>query len=240
MGDDKPRLTRLMAILTQLQSSRLLTASEIAERHDISIRTVYRDIRTLGQSGVPIITVEGKGYSIMDGYKLPPVKFTQDEANAIITAAHLILKNKDLSLVKHYESAVTKIKATLGSSQQARTELLSERIQVRNNFQGEKNSHFLIQLQTTISDAQVVRIDYLSLNHQYSKREIEPFALYTKSNWVLIAFCRKRKDFRTFRLDCIQSLHVTDERFSPHGITLEEYLKQCSDNWKDTPDIPLT
>lgn len=73
MAKAKPRLSRLTAILTQLQSKRLLTAREIAEKYKISIRTVYRDIRTLESSGIPIITVEGQGYSIMEGYKIPPV-----------------------------------------------------------------------------------------------------------------------------------------------------------------------
>ncbi len=92
--ENKPRLTRLTAILTQLQSQRLLTAIEMAKKHNISIRTVYRDIRTLEKSGVPIVSEEGKGYSIMDGYKLPPVMFTQEEANALITVEQLIKKTQ--------------------------------------------------------------------------------------------------------------------------------------------------
>ena len=98
MQKDKPRLARLTAILTQLQSKRILTAREIAEKHDVSIRTVYRDIRTLESSGIPIITEEGKGYALMEGYNIPPVMFTEEEANALITAEQLINKNKDNSL----------------------------------------------------------------------------------------------------------------------------------------------
>lgn len=109
MAKDKPRLARLTAIITQLQSKRIVTARDIAEKYDISIRTVYRDIRTLEESGIPIVTEEGKGYSIMEGYKLPPVMFTEEEANALITAEQLLLKNKEQSLVEHYKSAVTKI-----------------------------------------------------------------------------------------------------------------------------------
>jgi predicted DNA-binding transcriptional regulator YafY len=76
MEKDKPRLARLTAILTQLQSKRVVSAREIAEKHDVSIRTIYRDIRILEQSGIPIFTQEGKGYSIVENYKLPPVMFT--------------------------------------------------------------------------------------------------------------------------------------------------------------------
>lgn len=241
MAEDKPRLTRLTAILTQLQSKRIVTAKDIAEKHEVSIRTVYRDIRTLEQSGIPIITEEGKGYSIMEGYRLPPVMFTEEEASALITAEQLILKNKDQSFSEYYQNAVLKVKSVLKLSQKAKIEFLSQRIQVRNNQKNEKSSNYLIQLQSTIADFQVVKINYISLDHQQSERKVEPFALYTtRDNWVLIAFCRTKNDFRSFRLDCIQNLHTTDEYFEPHDITLEQYLEECRRKWKDTPDTPLT
>ena len=163
MDKEKPRLARLTAILTQLQSKRIVKAKDIAERHHVSIRTVYRDIRTLEKSGIPIVTEEGKGYSIMEGYKIPPVMFTQEEANALITAEQLIRQNKDQSLAEHYESAITKIKSVLNYTQKEKTELLTNRLQVRNNRENRKTSNFLIQLQATISNYQIVRIDYLSL-----------------------------------------------------------------------------
>ena len=228
MPEGKPRLTRLSAILTQLQSKQLVTARDIATRHNISIRTVYRDIRTLEQSGIPIVTQEGRGYSIMEGYKLPPVMFTEEEANALITAELLIQKNKDQSFSQHYENAITKIKSVLQYTQKEKIELLADRIQVRNNPKEEKTSNYLIQLQSTIANFQVVKMDYRSLNNEASQRDIEPFALYTtQGNWILIAFCRKRNDFRAFRLDCIQGLRILDEQFEPHKMTLEEYLEEC-------------
>ena len=82
MDKEKPRLEWLTDILTQLQSKRIVTVKDIAEKHNVSIRTVYRDIWTLIKSGIPIVTEEGKENSIMEGYKIPPVMFTLDEANA--------------------------------------------------------------------------------------------------------------------------------------------------------------
>jgi predicted DNA-binding transcriptional regulator YafY/predicted transcriptional regulator YdeE len=240
VAEDKPRLTRLAAIVTQLQSKRIVTARDIAQKHKVSIRTVYRDIRAIEQSGVPVVTEEGKGYSIMEGYNLPPVMFTEEEANALITAEHIILKNKDESFGRHYQNAVMKIKAILKPTQIIKTELLSSRIQIRNNPEGEKNSDYLIRLQSTIANFQVVKINYLSLDNVPSEREIEPFALYTtRENWILIAFCRMRNDFRAFRLDCIKQIGITDEHFEPHKITLEQYLEECRKKCQ-TPDIPLT
>jgi len=226
MAEEKPRLARLTAIITQLQSKSIVTAKEIAERHNVSIRTVYRDIRTLEKSGIPVFTVEGKGYSIMEGYNIPPVMFTEEEANALITAEQLIKRNKDESLVKHYENAVLKIKSVLKGSQKEKVELLSDRIQIRFNYTNEKTSNYLIQLQSTISNYQNVKIDYHSLEGKDTTRTIEPFALYTtQGNWIIIAFCKLRKDFRAFRLDCIKKLQILETNFEPHPMTLQEYFR---------------
>lgn len=232
MSEEKPRIARLTAIIAQLQSSRLVTAREIADRHQVSIRTIYRDIRTLEQSGVPIHTEEGQGYKILDSYRLPPVMFSEEEAYAMITAEQLIQKNKDASLIAHYSNAAMKIKAVLKYSQKEKTELLTQRIQVRNNRTNEKTSHYLIQLQKAISDFQAMQLDYLSLDQQSSQRTIEPFALYTtKDNWILIAFCRSKQDFRAFRLDRIQALEPLNIRFQPHDMTLQQYLDQCREKY---------
>lgn len=240
MSKGKPRLVRLTAILTQLQSKRILTAREIAEKHDVSIRTVYRDIRTLEQSGIPIYTQEGKGYSIQEGYSLPPIMFSEQEANALITAQQIIGRNKDKSLTDQYTSAIEKIKAVMKFSQKDKTQLLSERIQIGAYKGLDKTSDYLMQIQTTIINYQLIIIVYLSLADQRTKRKIEPFALlHSKGNWVLIAFCRLRKEFRAFRLDCIQSLIETSQTFEPHKITLQEYFDQNRKNWV-SPDIPMT
>lgn len=241
MAKDKPRLTRLAAILTQLQSKRIVTARDIAEKHDISIRTVYRDIRTLEQSGVPIVTEEGKGYSIIEGYSLPPVMFSEEEANALITAEKIINKNKDGSLVKHYTNAIEKLKAVMRSNQKEKTELLTERIHIRNNRYNLKTSDFLVTLQTTITNYKVIHLEYCSLQNQRTQRDVEPFALFsTNENWLLVGYCRNKKAFRAFRLDCIEKVYVKDENFEPHEMTLQDYFEECKRNWLNTPDTHMT
>lgn len=228
MAEDKPRLARLASILTQLQSKSIVTATALAEKHGVSIRTVYRDIRTLEKSGIPIITEEGKGYSILEGYQLPPVMFTEEEANALITAEQIINKNKDQSLSQQYQNAVTKVKSVLRHTQKEKVELLENRLQIRTNLKEQKTSNFLIQLQSAITNYQVLQINYLSLEGAQSQRDIEPFALFsTQENWILVAHCRLRSDFRAFRLDCIQELKSTGSAFAPHKMTLAEYFEQC-------------
>lgn len=227
MSEEKPRISRLTAILLQLQSGRLITSSMLSKKFDISVRTVYRDIRTLEKSGVPIITEEGKGYRLMKGYQLPPVMFTEEEANALITAEQLILKNKDASFVRHYQDAIVKIKSILKDSQKQKTDLLSERIYFMNNNQKERTSNYLMQIQSSITSFQILEIEYNSLADKFTKRKIEPFAIYsTNDNWLLIAYCRLRTSFRSFRIDCIQKITVTDELFESHNMTLEEFYKK--------------
>ena len=238
---EKPRLSRLAAIVTELQSRRIVTSTQLAEKHGVSIRTIYRDIRTLEKSGVPIVTEEGKGYSLMAGYQIPPVMFTEDEANALITAEQIVSKNKDGSLVANYQNAITKIKAVLRFSQKEKVEFLNERMHFRDNPTNEISSHYLMAIQTAITNFQLLKITYHSLQNQQTTRNIEPFAIYsTQGNWLLIAFCRLRNEFRTFRVDLIQALIVQDEQFTPHEMTLDEYFILCREKYRNTPDTPLS
>jgi len=223
---EKPRLSRLTAIITQLQSKRLITARYLAEKHNVSIRTIYRDISTLEKSGIPIVTEEGKGYSLMEGYQLPPILFTEDEANALITAEKLVLKNKDQSFSENYSNAIIKIKSVLKHSQKGKADLLSERIYFKENNKNEKSSYYLMKIQSAITNFQLLEIKYLSLEDKLTKRSIEPFAVYSnKENWLLIAFCNLRNDFRAFRIDLIQQLTPQNKNFEPHDMTLEKYFE---------------
>lgn len=236
--EEKPRLSRLTAILTQLQSSRIVTAKMLADKHKVSIRTIYRDIRTLEKSGVPIVTEEGKGYSMMEGYQLPPVMFTEDEANALITAEQLILKNKDASFVQYYSEAILKIKALLKGPQKDKASLLKERIYFADNYLNQKTSNYLMRIQSALTNFEVLNIDYLSLDQQSTNRNIEPFALYSsQEKWLLIAYCRLRKAFRVFRIDHIQKITNTYKHFESHNMTLEEYYMSYDRYYQDV-DYP--
>jgi predicted DNA-binding transcriptional regulator YafY len=227
--NDTSRLSRLTAILTQLQTKRLITAPALAEKYSVSVRTIYRDIRSLEQSGVPIVTEEGKGYSLMEGYRLPPVHFTESEANALITAEQLVLKNNDASLIEHYTNAMAKIKSVLKYETKDNVELLSNRIA---SWQSEGKSNAkspLTALQLAITHFNLSLIEYKSVqNEAITTRIIEPFALYNTADevWLLVAWCRLRKDFRTFRVDKIVKIEVLKDQFEPHKITIGEYYEK--------------
>ncbi|HTM97473.1 MAG TPA: YafY family protein [Pedobacter sp.] len=227
--NDTKRLSRLTAILTQLQTKKLITAAELAKKHNVSIRTIYRDIRALEQSGIPIFTEEGKGYSLLDGYRMPPISFTESEANALVTAEQLVIKNKDASFVREYVGAISKIKSVLRKSTQEKANMLAARMEFRPLLETTQTSNYLSALQLALTSYKLVKLTYNSLNtNETTQRIIEPFALYnTQENWLLIAICRLRKEHRTFRLDRIESLEILDETFAPHKMTLPEYFEIC-------------
>src|ERR1700752_1319157 len=127
------RIDRVTAILIQLQSRRVVKAQDIAERFDISLRTVYRDVATLQEAGVPIVGEAGVGYSIMDGYRLPPVMFTKEEAMAFLTAEKLVEKLTDSSTKESYLSAMYKVKAVLRSAEKEYLENINGHIEVIGN-----------------------------------------------------------------------------------------------------------
>jgi predicted DNA-binding transcriptional regulator YafY len=223
--NDTKRLSRLTAILTQLQTKRLLTATELAGRFSVSVRTIYRDIKALEQAGVPILTEDGKGYTLMEGYRIPPVMFTESQANALILAEQLVLKNKDASFVKDYLEAIDKVKAVLGHQIKDKANLLAERTRFDQNLNSEKNSSNLSQLQFALTNFYLTKIEYSNEAKKASTRLIEPFALLnTQESWLLVAWCRLRKEFRFFRLDRIKKLDILAEQFAPHNMSLQEYF----------------
>ena len=225
LENDIKRLSRLTAILTQLQTKRLWTAANLAEKFGVSVRTIYRDIRALEQAGVPIMTEEGKGYYLMEGYKIPPVMFTESQANALILAEQLVLRNKDRSFIKDYSEAIDKIKAVLKESEKDKANLLADRTRFEQNINRERNSNNLSGLQFALTNFCVTKIDYSNEENKTSSRLIEPFALIsTQENWLLVAWCRLRKGFRYFRLDRIKNMEIQTQKFTPHKMTLQDFF----------------
>ena len=221
------RLTRITAILIQLQSKRIVTAKEIAERFEISLRTVYRDIKTLQDAGVPIGSENGIGYFIVDGYRLPPISLTEEEANSLIITETFIKKQGDKSLSKNFNSLLIKIKATLKNFEKENVELLSSRIL---NFQKGDiiESNWLSNIQISISSKIQVSIIYNSLyKKEQTKRNIEPQAVYFTNNvWITIAYCHLRDELREFRLDRIADLKRTQLPFEKlKHFNLQEYFE---------------
>lgn len=222
---DTKRISRLTAIVTQLQTKRIVTAVALASKFSVSVRTIYRDIRALEEAGIPIVTEEGKGYTMMEHYRLPPIMFSEAEANALILAEQLVLKNSDTSFIQDYAQAIDKIKAVLKQNLKDKANLLTDRTRFSQNTNRERNSSNLSDLQFALTNFYLAKIEYTNEANSTTNRIIEPFALLsTQENWLLVAKCRLRDEFRYFRLDRIKKLEVLAEKFAPHNMTLQDYF----------------
>lgn len=201
----------------------------MAERFQISLRTVYRDVKALAVSGVPVIGEAGNGYEVMEGYRLPPVMFTREEASALLLGSKLAERFTDGSVKKHYSAALFKIKAVLRSSDKDYVENLADHIEVvgKNHPGGEVGMQSLYCVQQAIVQRRVVRIRYQAWGDEpQTTRDIEPFGLwYYGSAWHLIAWCRLRKDYRDFRLSRMQQVMLKEEFFEGKAHpSIQEYI----------------
>jgi predicted DNA-binding transcriptional regulator YafY len=227
------RIDRISAILIQLQSRRVVKAGDIAERFNISLRTVYRDIRTLEEAGIPIIGEAGVGYSIMDGYRLPPIMFTREEATAFLTAEKFVEKLTDTTTMKHHQSAMYKVRAILKTAEKDVLENLDGSIEVlksRGQIRVGNTDHIQTILDSIIQK-RLLHMDYFAAHSQEAtQRDVEPVGIfYLDSFWHLIAYCRLRNDYRDFRVDRVRKLVITDVAYnSSKHPTLKAYIAQTA------------
>ncbi len=227
------RIDRLTAILIHLQTKKIVKAEEISERFGMSLRTVYRDVKALMEAGVPIGSEAGKGYFIVDGYHLPPVMFTQDEASSMLLAGKLVDKMADKSVRSAYESAMHKIKSVLNESEKDHLQNLESHIEVflRSRYEVKEREefpdHFMTEIQRAVAKKEVLRIDYSNNEEELSQREVEPIGIfYYSMAWHLIGWCRLRNGYRDFRADRIKNLVTTGQSFEGRNlISLKEYFQ---------------
>ncbi|USD25434.1 YafY family transcriptional regulator [Flagellimonas marinaquae] len=229
--DTVKRFDRIVAILIQLQSKRIVKAQDLAERFDVSLRTIYRDIRTLEASGVPIISEAGVGYSIMEGYRLPPIMFTREEAGSFVAAEKLMKQFMDKSLGAYYESAMFKLKSILRGREKEWVEALESQVsiipgQVLFNDQVPNALEILFE---SIAERKQVFLRYESLREETpSERRIEPVGLFNENGfWYILGYCHLRTDYRHFRTDRIHKIARTTLDFLlEHGTIAEHQNKK--------------
>ena len=222
------RFDRIAAILIQLQARRLVRGQDLAARFGVSLRTIYRDLRTLELAGVPLGGEAGMGYSLAEGYRLPPVMFSREEATALLMAEELVAQLTDAHTAQLSRAAMDKLRAVLRHSDRDYLEALSPRITIlparypHGTPPLAANLHQ--QLLTSIATRQVVALDYRAgYAGAPTQREVEPIGIYFGQYWHMVAFCRLRQGFRDFRLDRIAGLQVRAEQFEPRTDTLQTY-----------------
>ncbi|HVZ56275.1 MAG TPA: YafY family protein [Chitinophagaceae bacterium] len=225
------RIDRLTAMLIQLQTKRIVRAQEIADRFAISLRTVYRDIRALGEAGVPVIGEAGQGYSLQEGYRLPPVMFTREEATAFLTAEKLVEKFTDPATDRTYKSAMFKVRAVLRGGEKDQLEHMENHIQVLRNYLPLPGIDGVLQaLLQGASERRVMHLRYRALQAaQPTERDIEPVGVFFSGGyWHALAYCRLRGDYRDFRSDRMERLTATGQHFTTVHPSLRSFLDRIA------------
>jgi predicted DNA-binding transcriptional regulator YafY len=214
------RIDRLFGITTRLQARGHLRAADLASIYEVSLRTIYRDITALSESGVPIVSLPGRGYSLVDGYFLPPLLLSTREATALVLGGRLVAGQASSEIATAAEEAVAKLLAVMNDD--ARRELReiddvldltapSRNLRARLDLNDEK----VRTLWQAILQCRVTTLRYVGRNRsRETVRQVEPLRLgYANAAWYLTAYCRVRQEERAFRLDRIENLEVEAARF---------------------------
>lgn len=222
------RTDRMLAIILEIQGARRRRAADLAATFEVSARTIYRDMQSLGEAGVPIISTPGRGYSLMEGYFLPPLSFGSDEAAMLLLGAGVMAQSFDAQYRAAAQSAARKIAGVLSEKLRGEVETLRESIQ----FGAEgatlrpDQAARLQLLRRAIVERRRVRFRYhtrygsspapapIPATRQPPTREADPYALgHLTGAWYLTAYCHLRRGVRHFRLDRIEDLTALDQTF---------------------------
>ncbi|MEJ2454043.1 MAG: YafY family protein [Candidatus Thiodiazotropha sp.] len=219
------RADRLFRITQELRSDHWITARVLAERLEVSERTIYRDIQDLSLSGIPIIAETGLGYRLMEGFRLPPLMFDEEELEALLLGVRMVGVWSEPVLAEAAERAVARIEAVL--PERLLPELSRTAILVPPYGPDEAVSDALHLLRQAVRSQRKVMFHYQRADGEKSVRMVRPLGLaYWGRTWTLVAWCELRKDFRHFRLDRMSNLLEGGETFEHEtGRTLDDFLE---------------
>ncbi|QHN05193.1 YafY family transcriptional regulator [Granulicella sp. WH15] len=221
------RADRLFRIVQFLRRSRLLTARRLAEKLQVSERTIYRDVRDLQLSGMPIEGEAGVGYTLRQDTDLPPLMFTRKELTALVLGARLVKAWGGLENVAAADAALQRIEAVLPPELQAELDGI---LLFAPGYQSQAVRERLDLLHHASIDRHAIRFRYTRLNGEASEREARPLALaFWSGVWTLAAWCELRHDFRAFRVDRMAELTVAAESFTPRrGQEMKDFLRKTA------------
>lgn len=221
------RVDRLFGILILLQAKKFVTAEKIAEKYKLSVRTIYRDIKALGELGIPVSFEPYKGYFIVQGYFLPPLSFTVEEANALILMASLSEKFADNSIAQNSTDALNKIRNVLRTYDKDKAECFANQINVYLPDDQKPTNDFLSSIQKSITEKLILEITYTNNHNITSQRQIEPIGLvFYTFQWHIIAWCWSRKAYRDFKVKLISKLSETKLAFKmTNHLDINQYIK---------------
>lgn len=202
-----------------------MLARDIAQKLEVSQRTIYRDIDTLVASGVPIEGERGVGYILRAPIFLPPLTLTATELEALHLGMRIVQNSKNAELAESASQLLIKIDAVLPDQRRQQSHLHGISVF---NFDGAEKFRHLTSLRRAVTQSRILEIEYCRLDGVVSQRRIFPLQIeYWGNTWTCTTWCKKREDFRVFRVDRIQACRETDEMFTLKcGQTYSDYLKQ--------------
>lgn len=220
------RADRLFQIIQFLRTRRVTTAQWLAQRLEVSERTIYRDIKDLILSGVNIEGEAGVGYVVRRGFELPPLMFSKEEISALSLGARIVQSWADTALATAAQSALSKIETALPADLKqdlGNTLLFSPLTRIT-----PETSTAMAEIRHAAEQRHKVSLQYSRADGKASERIIWPLGLFFRgSAWTIGAWCELRKNFRIFRLDRIASLRMLDERYPQEkGKTLQDLIEQ--------------
>ena len=229
MDIDK-RFERILAIFIQLQAKPVVKAQDLADKFQVSIRTIYRDIKSLEKAGVPIYSEAGYGYSLAGGYRLPPTLFSKEEALSFAVAEKLMHQYLDKELSKQFSNALSKMKSVLRTSDKENIQTIEEQVLLKSNRKvfNQEVPTALSTLFSSIAQKLQVSIKYQKADsHKAEERTVEPVGVFQENGyWYFMAYCHLRREVRQFRLDRIKTIGLTVVPFQQKLKDLAFYLEQ--------------
>lgn len=229
-SDSLKRLDRIVAILIQLQSKRYVTSGELAERFNVSVRTIYRDIRSLEAAGIPLYSEAGSGYSLADGFRLAPFRFTHQEITTFVAAEKLVQHYMDKDIVFQFTNVMNKLKAMLRWSEKDWISELEPQVMVRpvGSVFNSNVPQAMAVLMESVARKKQVHLDYKAAAvEELSHRKIEPVGVFHENgHWYVMAFCHLRNAYRQFRTDRVQGIGILEAPFIHKHPPLIDFLKQ--------------
>lgn len=229
------KIDRILSIVMLLISKKQVQAKDLAELHEVSVRTIYRDIETINQAGIPVVTTQGAGggISLVDDYRLEKKLFTDDDIELILTALESMTSAYSF---KESEHVLKKIKSLIPPNideSEKQHHVFIDLSSWGKDSQAEKK---LQLIHTAASAHQYIQFTYRNAKGEILPRKVEPYTLVLKGrHWYLYAFCCVKNAFRLFKLTRMTDLITISAYFRPKRIKNEE--KPWNDSWHEEPSV---
>ena len=227
--DITKRFDRLLGIYFYLQSKPLVKAQELADKYEVSLRTIYRDIKALEHAGIPIMGEAGYGYSLLNGYKIQPIRFNEQEALSFGVAEKLMNHYLDKEMAMHFGNALLKMKGVLRYSDKENVADLESKVLInkKKNFLNENVPAALATLFESMVKKRQIHLKYKSVENNLQERAIEVVGVFQEGPfWYFMAYCHLREAIRQFRLDRIEHIRLLDSKYTQELLPLNTYLEQ--------------